>query len=318
MLNLRASRGLLSCAAVALCMVFTPSTLHAQTPSGANAELEELAAIRAAANAISNKDAGRFPFLRAFSTSLTTTSQHNSSSGWSSIFYHSLAWRPNQHVSVDVAVPAYVYMEIYDNVGTAAKPVYAFRPQRRAAWGDTVINMEGDLPLKSFNYSGIFSLGLPSGNISNGISAGQVTYSFNNWLEKSVGRFTPNLALGYGDTSSLINQGVLRNYVAVGPMAHFQAGTSMAVTRGISFSAAAYEELPLATDLIFSTTTKGKKKIIITTNEDPGEDNGFLTSLTVPLAPHLIMTGFYNRSLRDHTDIAGFSFTLVGRPSRSE
>jgi hypothetical protein len=49
------------------------------------------------------------------------------------------------------------------------------------------------------------------------------------------------------------------------------------------------------------------------TNIDPGEDNGFITSLDIPLSPHLTLSGFYNRSLRDHDDVAGFSFTFILR-----
>ena len=51
----------------------------------------------------------------------------------------------------------------------------------------------------------------------------------------------------------------------------------------MSFEADAYEELPLAKDLVYSTTGKGKKKVTTSTNEDPAEDNGFITSLDIPL-----------------------------------
>ena len=55
------------------------------------------------------------------------------------------------------------------------------------------------------------------------------------------------------------------------------------------------------------------------TNIGPAEDNGFLTSLDIPLAPHVTMSGFYTRSLRDHDDVGGFSFTfLLKAPPRAE
>lgn len=292
----------------------TSRSIKAQTAN--NAELEELAAIRAAANSGTESPAPRFAFLRGVNASLTTSSQHNSSSGWTSIFYPSLSWRMNRHFGVDATVPAYNYLDAYIDVGTAEKPLFA-KQSEKGVWGDTVLTFEGDAPIRSFGYSGLFSLGLPTGAVGYGVGAGQVTYSFNNWFQRDIGRFTPNVALGYANTSSLINQGVLRNYVAVGPLAHFQAGTSFALTRTITFNAAAYEELPLDTDLIFSTTIKGKKKITTSTNADPGEDNGFVTSLAIPFSPRFSMAGFYSRSLRDHTDIAGFSFTLTARGTRA-
>jgi hypothetical protein len=156
---------------------------------------------------------------------------------------------------------------------------------------------------------------LPSGSTEHGLGAGQVTYSFNNHFERSFGIFTPDIELGYGDTSNLIDQRILKSYISVGPMAHFQTGTLIDLPWNMSFEANAYEELPLDTNIVYSTTTNGKKKKKITTatNTDPGEDNGFITSLDIPMTPHLTLSGFYNRSLRDHDDVAGFSFTLILR-----
>ena len=79
----------------------------------------------------------------------------------------------------------------------------------------------------SLGYDGTVSMGLPSGNTDYGLGAGQVTFNINNHFEKSVGIFSPDIELGYGDTSRLIDQRVLKSYVAVGPLAHFQAGTTI-------------------------------------------------------------------------------------------
>jgi hypothetical protein len=154
-------------------------------------------------------------------------------------------------------------------------------------------------------------MGLPSGNTDYGLGAGQVTFNINNHFEKNLGMFTPDIELGYGDTSSLVDQRVLKSYVAVGPMAHFQAGTSVDLPWNMNFEADAYEELPLAQDLVYSTTGKGKKKVTTATNKGPAEDNGFMTVLDIPLSGHVTMSGFYSRSLRDHDDVGGFSFTFL-------
>ena len=116
-----------------------------------------------------------------------------------------------------------------------------------------------------------------------------------------------------------MDQRVVKSYVAVGPLAHFQAGTAVYLPWNMSFEADAYEELPLAKDLVYSTTGKGKKKVTTSTNEGPAEDNGFITSLDIPLSRHVTMSGFYSRSLIDHDDIAGFSFTfLLKAPPRQK
>ena len=94
-------------------------------------------------------------------------------------------------------------------------------------------------------------------------------------------------------------------------MAHFQVGTLVSLPKGMAFEADAYEQLPTAKNLVYSTTVKGKKKVTTATNIDPSEDNGFITSLDIPVTPHMTMSGFYSRSLRDHDDVAGFSFTFL-------
>ena len=97
-----------------------------------------------------------------------------------------------------------------------------------------------------------------------------------------------------------------------------QAGTSVSFSRNINFSADAYEDLPVASQTIFSTTGKGKKKKTTSTTQGAAEDNGFTNSLDIPLSGHLVLSGFYNRSLRNHIDTVGFSFTyLLKAPPRN-
>jgi hypothetical protein len=280
-------------------------------------DLDELAAITAAASNDSGP-AGIVPSNRGFNASLGTSSQHDSTDGWSSILNPNVAYRLNRHFSLDAGVPLYVYIKVYQNTGTAAKPAYAYIP-RNGVFGDAALSFQGDASTGWLDYNGIVTMGLPSGNSRYGLGAGQVTYSINNHLERTLGPLTPDIELGIGDSSNLVEQRVLKSYVAVGPLAHFQAGTSVNLPFNASFEADAYEELPLAKDLVYSTTGKGKKKVTTATNEDPGEDNGFITSLDIPLSQHVTLSGFYSRSLRDHDDVAGFSLTLLAKaPPRAQ
>jgi hypothetical protein len=291
-------------------------TCRAQATPAA-AELDELAAISAAASNDSGP-AGLVPSARGFNATLGTSSQHDSTNGWSSILNPNVAYRLNRHFSLDAGVPLYVYIKVYQNTGTAAKSVYAYVP-RNGVFGDTALSFQGDASATWLDYTGTVTMGLPSGNSTYGLGAGQVTYSINNHFEKTLGLLTPDIELGFGDSSNLVDQRVRKSYVAIGPLAHFQAGMSVDLPFNASFEADAYEELPLAKDLVYSTTGKGKKKVTTATNEDPGEDNGFITSLDIPLSRHVTMSGFYSRSLRDHDDVAGFSFTIMAKsPPRAE
>jgi hypothetical protein len=282
-----------------------------QTQSAA-AELDELAAISAAESINGSGPSGVIPAAKGFNASVGAVSQHDSSDGWSSFLTPNLAYRFNRYFSVDVGTPIHTYINLESNIGTDAKPDYTYAVQG-GIFGDTTLSFQGSLTARSINYSATFSLGLPSGDTVHGLGAGQVTYNVNNHFERNIRGFTPDIELGVGNTSNLIDQRVVKSYIAVGPMAHFQAGCYVDLPWRMSFEANAYEELPLDTNIVYSTTTKGKKKVTTETNTDPGEDNGFITSLDIPMSPHLTLSGFYNRSLRDHDDVAGFSFTFILR-----
>ncbi len=255
---------------------------------------------------------GIVPYTRGFNASLGSTSQHDSSNGWSSILTPDLAFRFSSVFSVDAAIPIYAYINVEANRGTRAKPIYQL-VTRKFTPGDTSLAAHADTHFL-VDYDGTATIGLPTGNKAYGLGAGQPTYFINNHFEHNIGHFFPDVELGIGDTSSLTNRRVPRSYTAVGTIAHFQAGTSSELPHNLSFSADAYEELPIVRGIIYSTTGRGKKKVTTSTAAPSAEDNGFITSLDIPLNRHITLSGLYNRSLRAHNDVAGFSLTFLLRP----
>jgi hypothetical protein len=306
-----ARRSLLLLASSAVCSaLLLPYSAAAQALT--DRELEEAGGITASGTTNDAGPLGIIPVQKGLNASLATSSQHDSSNGWSSVVTPDVAYRFGRHVSIDAAVPIYAYINIDANIGTKAKPVYAYAPKKGVP-GDTSLMFHYEANPFEFGYNGTVSLGLPSGNTNYGLGAGQPTFNFNNHIERSFGIVTPDLEVGYGDASGLVNSRVKKSYTSVGPLAHFQAGASVELPRGMDFEADIYEDLPLSSDLIYSTTRKGKKKVTTSSNVGPAEDNGFLTTLDMPLAAHVTMSGFYNRSLRDHDDTAGFSLTFLMR-----
>jgi hypothetical protein len=260
---------------------------------------------------------GFIPRMRGFNAGVSTTSQYDSLSGGTSLLTTMLAYRFSPHFSVDAAAPIYVYISIYQNTGTAAKPVYRY-VTHRGLLGDTQLSLRTSWYSRAVAYTGSVSLGMPSGNDAYGLGAGRVTYDINNHFERTFHWLTPEIELGEGDTSTLVDQRVRKNYVSVGPMAHFHAGFGFLLPHGMTFDAEVYEQLPLGKDLVYSTTGKGKKKVTTATNVGPAEDNGLLSSLDIPLSPHVTFSGFYNRSIRDADDVGGLSLTFLLRASRTE
>jgi hypothetical protein len=300
-------RGLLSSlSAAALLMI----AVSARAQTVAENEMIEVGGISAAATTNDGGPAGIIPVMKGFNASLGTTSQHYSIDGWSSFLMPNVAYRFNRYFSMDAGVPIYMYVNVDANVGTTKKPVYMYSPEK-GVFGDASISFNAETSFHTIDYNANVAMGLPSGNTDYGLGAGQVTYNINNHFERALGKFTPDIELGFGDTSTLIDQRVAKSYVAVGPMMHFQAGTSLELPWSMTFEAEAYEELPLSKNIVYSTTGKGKRKVTTATNEAPAEDNGFNTSLDIPLTNHVTLSGFYTRSLRNHDDVAGFSFTFI-------
>jgi len=273
--------------------------------------LEELGSVTAIQSSSDLGPAGIIPVVKGFNASLGVSWQHDSSNGWSTLLSPNAAYRFNRYVSVDVAVPLFFYINIDANIGTKAKPEYAYAP-RYGVFGDAMLGVHAEVPLPGLvYYSASVVMGMPTGNTKFGLGAGQPTYDINNHFDRTFGLFTPDIEFGEGDGSALVDPRVRKDYISVGPIAHFQAGTAVDLPWNMLFEADAYEVLPLKPDLIYSTTGKGKKQVTTATNVGPAEDNGFLTSLDIPVTPHVTMSGFYNRSLRNHDDVAGFSFTFL-------
>ncbi len=261
--------------------------------------------------------AGIIPYTKGFNLSLGTSSQHDSSNGWSSVLTPGVAYRLNRYLSADVTMPVYAYINVEVAGGTKLKPTYSLAT-KHGVFGDT--SLAAHLDLHTFvDYNASVSLGMPSGNSTYGLGAGQVTFDINNHFERSYGIFSPDIEAGFGDSATLVNRRVRKGYTTVGYNIHFQAGVNMELPHRINFAADAYEQLPLSSTTIYSTTTRGKKKVTTATTTSSGEDNGFLTSLDIPVTGHVTLSGFYNRSLRGHDDVAGFSFTfLLKAPPREQ
>jgi hypothetical protein len=256
--------------------------------------------------------AGIIPFVKGPNLSLGSTSQHDSSSGWTSILTPDAAWRFNRHFSADASLPVYTYLNVASNSGTKLKPVYTYATQHHAL-GDTTLNGHFEAAPQLFSYNFTASLGLPTGNSARGLGAGQVTYAINNHFERAFGFFSPDIEAGIGDSTSLDHTRVRKSYTAVGTLAHFQIGGSFDLPFDMSLAVDAYEELPVGASTIYSTTRRGKRTITSAIGTTASEDNGINTSLDIPVNPHVTLSGFYNRSLRGHDDTAGFSLTFLLR-----
>jgi len=309
-----------------------PSTAKTPTPStsSANDNTDELIKELDEASAANNSEgpAGIVPFAPGFNASLISTSQHDSTSGWSNLLTPNIAWRFNRRFSLNVETPIYTYVDISVVTGQvvlpgAAAPSNTYTLEtKNFLFGDTTIAGGLEFHPRFLDYNFTATLGAPTGDFPNGLGAGQYTYNINNHFEKAFfGFLAPDIELGIGDNSSLIASSIRKSFVAVGEQAHFQAGLNIALPwHNAEFSSDAYEDMPLSSQTVTTITNKGKKGTIklveSSTQENVGEDNGFANTLDIPVANHVMFSSFYNRSLRNHEDTVGFSFVYLLRGNK--
>jgi hypothetical protein len=252
------------------------------------------------------------PLVRGINFLLTSSSQHDSPTGWSNVLEPDLSYRFNDHFAVDVSVPYYTRVNAFIPTTVGHTTTYPVKTDY-GLLGDTVIGGQFDWGFNWLSYSAWVSLGLPTGDSQFGLSADQPTYNFSNHFEHSIGIFTPNVELGIGDSSSLANDEVRKTYTAVGNLGFFQAGSMIDLPKGMIFDAEAFEALPIGDQRVYGTITRKKKTVQVLEGTGVAEDNGFNVSVLIPAGRHLGVLGYYTRSLRQHSDSVGFSFTYFMR-----
>jgi len=246
-----------------------------------------------------------------FNAGFTMSGLHDSETGYATLFTTAAGYNFNDRYSMDVSFPVYLY-RLAPSLATNPPPGKLLVTQRGEA-GDFTVGMHGQWSNRAFDYLGTFAFTVPTGDSAYGLSTGRVTVDYTNHFEHVLGIFTPDLEIGMGDSSALVNRTVTKDYTSLGPLAHFQIGSSIDLIGGASFSADAYEQLPIGDQKIYQSVRNGKIFVTEVTGANVSEDNGFITSLDIPLDRHTTLSGYYSRSLRLHTDAASASITYTFR-----
>ncbi len=266
---------------------------------------------------------GLSTLFRGLNAGVTYSGVHGSSIGWYEVAAPAVSYTISSHYSVDASTLIYLH-RLVQNVNTGPQPT-----QRQALaigdTGDTFIGLHGSYHLRTFDDTVTASLTAPTGDRSAGLGTGRVTFDFNNLVQRYVKQTGFLVNLGIGDSSSLASNLVTQNYNSLGVLAHFQTGTIFWLMRRYYLQSVAYEDLPLGSQTVYSILSPpggngggppGGQSSNVVTSTSASEDNGFITQAGIPLSEHLTLSGYYNRSLRQHLDTVsvGMTFVLRGRP----
>lgn len=261
---------------------------------------------------------GMGSLLRGINAGVTYSGVHNSEIGWYEVMVPALSYAFNTHYSADVSATIYLH-RLVENTNPLAN-----NRQRLVLdigdTGDTLIGLHGSFRPHGIEEMATASISAPTGNSSNGLGTGRVTFDFNNHTEKFFPHAALHLDMGMGDSSTLASNLVMRDYSSLGALAHFQAG---AVFWGKNFSyldISPYEQLPIGSQKVYTFvyqqqdgSPQGSHSITETVQGGLSEDNGITTSFGMPLQPHILFSGYYSRSLRQHQDTVSFGMTFVLR-----
>ena len=277
------------------------------TSSGKPAELENVPRVPGVSSA-----------LRGANLGLTYAGVHNSSIGWYEVIVPAVSYSFSEHFAADASATIYLHRFVQNQnpYTTSSQQVVLDTGDS----GDTLIGLHGTFRPSNFVEIGTVSLTAPTGNRSNGLGTGRVTFDFNNHLERFFGNKGVHLDLGMGDSSAVANSLLMRDYNTLGPLAHFETGASLWMRRYGFVQTSVYEQLPVGSQKIYELVPtglpgpSGGQTAQVLVGNGLSEDNGFTTALGVPVTAHLLFSGYYNRSLRQHQDTVSLGMTFVLRP----
>jgi hypothetical protein len=268
--------------------------------------------------------------FEGFNAGVTYSGVHDSASGWYTVATPAVSYTFSDRYSADVSASMYFHRLVQNtHSATAATQPLVVEPVNA---GDTLIGLHAFFEPGSLQNTITASLTAPTGDKSQGLGAGQVTFDFSNHTERYFNRLGLLVDVGAGNSSGLFNSVVSKDYSSVGPIAHFQAGAVFWFPGRIYLQSVAYEQLPLGSQTVYRTVERGEHG----GGEDDGgggpppaptpittpsafEDNGFTTIMGLPLNNYLTLSGYYNRSLRQDLDTVsiGMTYVIRGRKRRT-
>lgn len=249
--------------------------------------------------------------LRGINGGLTISGLHDAVTGWATLAQPAISYSFNDHFALDITVPIYMY-RLAESRAVNPKP-NALLTNQRGEPGDVVFALHTQFQGRLFNYEATLSATAPTGDALYGLTSGRATFDLSNLFEHSFRFVTPSLELGVGDSTTLTNRLITKDYTSLGPLSHFAIGAAIPLPFGASFQANAYEQLPVGDQKIYQSVKRGKTTTLVVAGHSVTEDNGFNTSFDIPLDRHTTLSTYYSRSLRLHDDIVSIGITYVLR-----
>lgn len=255
---------------------------------------------------------GMGTLVRGLNAGITYSSVHDSSIGWSVLITPAISFTFSAHYSADASTTIYPY-RLAQNQNAVAPPTQRLVTTHGDV-GDTLIAVHGYFNPHAFQQTVTASMIAPTGNRDDGLGTGRVTFDLSDHVERYVGQTGFIVDIGAGDSSGLFNRLVTDEFSSLGAIAHFQTGLIYWLPGRNYIQSVAYEQLPLGNQKVYTTlSAPGRPTQTVVAGRGVSEDNGFTTSVGLPLTSQVTLSGYYNRSLRLRLDTVSVGLTFVLR-----
>ena len=159
---------------------------------------------------------------RGLNAGVTFSEVHDSSIGWYMVATPAASYTFSPHYSADASVSIYPYRRVEQQVQSAPPSLHLVGETGNA--GDTLIGFHAGFNSRALRSTSTAYFTIPTGDSSDGLGTGKVTFDFSDHLERYVRQTGFLLDIGAGDSSGLFNSLVTRDYNSVGTLIHFQEG----------------------------------------------------------------------------------------------
>jgi hypothetical protein len=301
---------------------------------GAHAQVKEQAstpvvseAVHLGANATHIEQVQQVPgvgsWLRGLNAGLTISGVHDSLIGWYTVATPAVSYTFSRHFSFDASVSIYPFRRVQSQSSFETSSFGEIPSlemvMETGETGDTFVGFHARFDHRLVRNTVTAYFTLPTGDRSNGLGTGKVTYDFSDHMEHSIRRTNLLFDIGAGDSSGLFNNLVTKDYSSVGPLVHFQTGMAIWLPGSNYVQAVAYDQLPFGKQTVYSSVGPlGMINATVVSGEKAGQDDGITASWGIPLTDHLTMSGYYSRSFRQqlNTVSTGVTYVLRGTPRK--
>jgi hypothetical protein len=211
------------------------------------------------------------------------------------------------HWSIEAGLPCYV-------VNGAFSADHASHAGLGDVYGSLSLDLSGD----ETTFYTTLSVSAPTGNVSQGLGYGQVTWDWTNHVDRSFGRFAPYADVGFAnaiDLTSRVNRSRAAGRVGppqaqVGNVFNGEGGVEYSFSYYVSLSVSGYVIAPFGQQTAVTGAESQRVRTVLHTSATSQHDRGISSTLTAGLSRGLDVSVWFWHSSTFHDDTLSVDATV--------